>query len=510
MKNAIFTYTLAVILAQAGFCQQPSGPAPIYRITVVQRTTKAINYQYRNGPTTIDFVGTALLPKGHGEANVDSKKGRTEIDASFKNLPEPNRFGREYLTYVLWALTPEGGPRNIGEIVPGSSDKAHIRVTTDLQAFALIVTAEPYSAVRRPSDVVVLENQIRPDTIGKIEQVDAKYELLPRGEYTWSGPDTQPTTPRVSMRQYEALSELYQAQNAVGIAKAAGADRYAPNTLAKAQELVASAERWQHNKANADRVVQDAREASQTAEDARMIAEQRQREEQLTQEHAQVIAAEQAKAQAEQTAQQAQSQAEQAQAQADSEHAARERAEAEAAMARQRAAQAEEQAAAAQAQPPKVVLQMPRDNSKSELRMRMVEQLNGALNTRDTPRGLVATIPDSDFIGGAIKPVVATEVTRIAAIVSSHPGLHVEVEGNTDSEATAAQCEQRAEAVRSMLIARRLPAAAVTARGLSNSRPLVSNGTSEGREQNRRVEIVISGDAIGNLPFWDRTYSLTQ
>jgi outer membrane protein OmpA-like peptidoglycan-associated protein len=460
----------------------------------------------------IDFVGTAILPKGRGEASVDSKKGRTEIDASFKNLPEPNRFGREYLTYVLWALTPEGRPRNIGEIVPGSSDKAHLRVTTDLQAFALIVTAEPYGAVRQPGDVVVLENQVRPDTIGKIEEVDAKYELLPRGEYTWKGPNTQPNTPKVSMREYEALSELYQAQNAVGIAKAAGADHYAPNTFAKAEQLVQSAEQWQHNKGNTDRVVEDAREASQTAEDARMIAERRQREDQLVKDQARVNAAESAKEQAEQAAQQAQAQLQQAQAQADAERVARERAEAQAAAARDRAEQAEAQAAAVQSQPSRGVIARPRDNegAKSEVRMRMLEQMNGALSTRDTPRGLIATIPDSEFAGATMKAGVSTELARLATVLSSRPGLRVEVEGNTDSEATAAECSQRADAVRNALIGRGLSPTVITAHGVGASRPVVSNSTPEGREQNRRVEIVVSGDAIGNLPFWDRTYSLTN
>src|SRR5271170_2907583 len=194
MKSTIVS---AILIFGAGraFCQQApppptqSGPAPIYHVTVTERTVKAINYQYRNGPTMIDFRGTVLMPKAKGEATVESKQGRSEIDVRFDNLLEPSRFGREYLTYVLWALTPDGRPHNIGEVVANGSDKAHLRVTTDYQAFAMIVTAEPYSAVRLPSDVVILENQVRPDTIGKIEQVTARYELLPRGQYSWQIPD---------------------------------------------------------------------------------------------------------------------------------------------------------------------------------------------------------------------------------------------------------------------------------------------------------------------------------
>ena len=193
-----------------------------------------------------------LLPQSKGDAIVESRQGRTEIDARFENLSAPIRFGREYLTYVLWALTPDGRPHNIGEVIPNASDKAHLRVTTDLQAFALIVTAEPYAAVRRPGDVVVLENQVRPDTTGKIEEVTARYELMPRGHYSWLVPDTLESsasnTPKVSMHKYEELLELYQAQNAVGIARAGYAEDYAPNTFAKAQQLLTEAqqlERWQ-------------------------------------------------------------------------------------------------------------------------------------------------------------------------------------------------------------------------------------------------------------------------
>jgi hypothetical protein len=234
-------------------------------VTVVQRSVEAINYEYRAGPTKIDFQGTVLLPKAKGDAIVESRRGRTEIEAKLDNVEESQRFGREYLTYVLWAITPEGRPHNLGEIVPGPSNKARLRVTTDLQAFGLIVTAEPYSAVRQPSDVVVLENRVRPDTLGQVQQIHARYELMPRGQYTWqrSGGAVlgAADAPKVSMDEYEALSQLYQARNAIGIARSVYAEQYAPNTLAKAQQLADEAERLHRSKGNTSRVVQNAREA---------------------------------------------------------------------------------------------------------------------------------------------------------------------------------------------------------------------------------------------------------
>ena len=342
MKTLI-SCILALAFGITAFGQQ-NNSAPIFRVTVTERTVKAINYQYRNGPTLIDFRGTVLMPKAKGGASVDSKQGHTEIDAHLENLSEPQRFGREYLTYVLWALTPDGRPHNIGEVVASSSDKAHLRVTTDYQAFAMIVTAEPYSAVRQPSDVVVMENEVRPDTIGKIEQVEARYELLPRGAYSWQVPDSVVNNaPKVSMHKYEELLELYQAQNAVGVAQAAKAEQYAPNTFAKAQQLLTEAQQMEQHKGETSHIIQAAREAAETAEDARVIAERHQQDAKLEKAQAEITAAQQAQADAAAAIQQAKaetaaarSEAEEAKARADAERAARERAEADAEAARNR------------------------------------------------------------------------------------------------------------------------------------------------------------------------------
>src|SRR5215831_3622886 len=223
---------------------------PIYQVTVVERTVKAVNYQYRGGQTRIDFAGTVLLPDAKGEAIVECKSGRTEIDARLSRVPAPSRFGREFLTYVLWAITPEGHAKNLGEVLPGPSDRAHLLVTTDLQAFGMIVTAEPYSAVRQPSDVVVMENVVRPDTIGKREPIEVRYELMPRGSYTYvRGSNAEAADgPKVSMNRYESLLAVYQAQNAVQIARSQGADKYAGETLAKAEQLLTEARQMEQRK----------------------------------------------------------------------------------------------------------------------------------------------------------------------------------------------------------------------------------------------------------------------
>jgi outer membrane protein OmpA-like peptidoglycan-associated protein len=497
------------VAAQQAASNQES--QPIYNVTVVERATKAINYEYRTGPTKIDFRGTVLLPQGKGEASVESLRGRTEIDARFENVTSPSRYGREYLTYTLWAITPEGAARNLGEIVANGANKASLHVTTDLQAFGLIVTAEPYSAARQPSDVVVLENAVRADTIGKIQPIEVKYELMPRGHYTLdlnsSLQRAAADAPKVSMGKYEELLEVYEAQNAIAIARAAGADQYAASTIQKAQMLLGEAQQLQQSKSNTSMVVQDAREASETAEDARAIAERRQQEEKLSAAQHKAARAEEAQAQAQADLRNARVQADAERARADTERVARQQAEADAAAARLQAEQAEVTARPAGPAPAPQVQEAPAQ--KNELRTQLLGQLNAVLPTLDTPRGLVATVGDTAFNGSDLRDGLAGQVARLAAIVASHPGLRVAVEGFSDEAGSETLAATRAEAVGRILVSQGVPSDAVSSRGLGDSRPLVSNSSPAHREQNRRVEIVISGQPIGNLASWDRTYSAT-
>jgi len=497
-------WTLPCVGQEAG---QRTGTVPIYRVTVVERNVDAVNYQYRSGPTKIDFRGTVLLSEAKGDATVESQRGRTEIDAKFEKLAPATRFGREYLTYVLWAISPEGAPHNLGEVVVNGSNDAHTHVTTDLQAFGMIVTAEPYSAVRQPSDVVVLENQLRPDTVGRAAPIQAKYELMPRGQYTYQVQDSLSAgvagAPKVSMDRYEAIVEVYQAQNAIGIARAANADQYAPNTLSKAEQELSEAQQLPTTKANSNLIVQRARAAAQTAEDARVIAERRKQDDQLAQAQQQVIQAQQATVQAQAAAQQARIDADAARAQAETERAAHERAEADATAARQRAAQAD-RVQAVIIEPPRAQRQ-DRQAAQTELRIRLLERLNGVAITRDTPRGLVVTLADGSFSGASLSAAGSGEVARVAAVALTQPGLRVAVEGHSETASMADRAAGRAAAVRGALVGAGLPGNAVTSEGFGNSRPLGSNAS-----ENRRVEIVISGDPIGTLPFWDRTYSLNQ
>ena len=484
--------------------ETPPGQVPIYKVTVVARTTKAINYRHRSGATKVDFRGTALMPQARGEAKVDSKQGRIEIDAKFDRLTPATQFGPEYLTYVLWAVTPEGRATNLGEVLL-KGDGSKLDVTTDFQAFGLIVTAEPYFAVTQPSDVVVMENIVRTDTLGQVEQIDAKYELLQRGQYTLN---VSPADLRPMQLDPKVPLELYEARNAVRIARWTGANQYASESFQRAEQLLQQAEADQTNKTGKKPVAQTAREAAQTAEDARIIAIKRREQERLAKER-QASEEREARSQAEaQSEAQRRAQAE-AEQRAEAERRARAESERAAALAQQQTAQAETEKARRQAEESeRLRLQAEKDKEQAEkekaaLRTQILQQLNMILETRETVRGLVVNMADVLFDTGkyTLKPLARERLAKITGIVLAHPGLKLEVEGHTDSvgsdEFNQRLSEQRAAAVRDYLVAQGISMNSIAARGFGKEQPIASNDTADGRRRNRRVELVVSGEVIG-------------
>ncbi|OFW39505.1 MAG: flagellar motor protein MotB [Acidobacteria bacterium RIFCSPLOWO2_12_FULL_60_22] len=512
-------------VGQAQFRQGDS--TPIYKITIVERTAKAINYRHRNGATKIDFSGTPLMPAARGEAKVESKQGYIEIEVEFDDLQSATRFGPEFLTYVMWAITPEGRATNLGEIILNGT-KSKLNVTTEFQAFGLIVTAEPYFAVAQPSNVVVMENIIRKDTVGKIEEIEAKYELLERGQYTLNvlPADLQP----MKLDKKTPL-DLYEARNAVRIARWAGADVSAAESFQKATKLLEQAENYKTRKAGSKPIAMTAREAVQTAEDARLIARKRQGEERLEQERAasadrealanlatdraqaEADAAARGRAQAEEiqrleSERRARAEAESAAAQA---QAARTKMEAELAADRaardKEAAQSESEralkTAAEQAEQARKTTAEQAEREKQELRDKLVTQLNLVLETRDSARGLIVNMSDVLFDTGkhTLRPVAREKLAKLSGIVLAYPTLNLEVEGHTDSVGTDEYnmqlSEMRANAVRDYLIHEGINSSSVAARGFGEGQAVATNDTAAGRQENRRVELVVSGEVIG-------------
>ena len=454
---------------------------PVYKVTVVGRDIPAINYFHRSGSTKIGFQGTSLMPQAKGEATVESRRGRMVVDAKFEGLVPANSFGVEYLTYVIWAVTPEGRPINLGEVLPQGS-KSAINVTTDLQAYGLIITAEPYYAVTMPSNVVVMQNFVFPDkTQGIIEQINAHASLLPRGAYTQTAGEH--TVIRPITRNERSPLELYEAINAVQIAQAEGADKYAADTLATAQQDLSSAQDFDTNKKDRKQEITYAREAVQAAEDARIMTVRKMREEDaLKQKEAQM--------QAEQSAQQSALAAQQAAAQ---------QAEAEA-----RAAQAEAAAERAKAEQAAAMHQAQSANDQTEqMRERLKAQLNAVLETRETARGLIVNMSDVlfDFNKYTLKPDAREKLAKVSGILLSYPGLTLQVEGYTDNigsdEYNQKLSEERADSVAGYLQTQGVAQNNISAQGYGKTNPVADNSTADGRQQNRRVQLVVSGNAIG-------------
>jgi len=483
-----------------------AGTTPIYRVTVTERTAKAISYQHRSGATKIDFGGTALMPNAHGEAKVESKQGYVEIEVEFRNLPEATQFGAEYLTYVLWAITPEGRTSNLGEILRnGTSSK--LDVTTELQAFGLVVTAEPYFAVSRPSDIVVMENVVRPDTVGKIELIDAKYELLQRGQY-----EHLANVLDLQVNRKMPL-ELYEARNAIQIARSSGAERYAAETFQKAESNLKQAEAYRERNAGSKPVAMTARQAVQIAEDARAIAAKRQDDELLATERL-AGADRESRAEVERAAAQSESdrvtrEAADARSKAEGEAERIKRkselqkaaADAEAARLKQ---ENDAKIAAAQVELDRAARERSQaEAEKTELRAKLLMQFNAILQTRDTARGLIVNMSDVlfDTAKFSLRPEAREKLAKVAGIVSGHPGLRLDVEGHTDNIGSdnynQQLSEQRGSAVRDYLTAQGMQQGSVTTKGFGKSQPIATNDTAAGRQQNRRVELVISGEVIG-------------
>ncbi|MEO8049597.1 MAG: OmpA family protein [Acidobacteriota bacterium] len=518
-------------------------PTAIFRIQVVSRSTAAVNYLHRGGSTKIDFAGTPLMPDGEGDAKVESERGVIRISADFKNFVQPSTFGPEYLTYVLWAISPDGRPVNMGELTLdhyGKGSDSAIKTTSEIQTFGMIVTAEPYYAVTQPSDVVVMENIVRKDTRGVVETIDAKYELLPRGIYTSEGKAKGFLPIRVDKKN---PFELYEAENAVMLARIAGADKYAADSYQKALDALDWAHRNQAQKPGQKPVITMAREAALRAEDSRVIAIRVQREEALAQERAASLARETAsntkaddeareraradREKAEADRQRAQADTQRIQAEAD--RAAAERARAAAMAATQQANADRQQAETAKLEADRArqdadrarqeaVDQQQRlaaeadqardaaakaQQAQAELRQKLMIQFNQVLQTRETARGLIVNMSDVLFDTGkfSLKPGAREKLSKISGIILAHPGLTITVEGHTDSvgsdDYNMKLSEDRANAVRSYLVSQGLDSGILTAQGFGETRPVADNGTAAGRQQNRRVEMVVAGDVLG-------------
>src|SRR5271169_3696419 len=497
------------VLAHAQTSQQTSQEIPAS--SLISKSTVAIGFTVGGGSTKVDMKGTDSMPQANGEAKVQARAnaGLTNIELTVKGMTPPSKLGAEYLTFVLWVVTPDGRTGNSGELLINKNGEGKLVATTPAQTFSIIVTAEPYFAVRVPSEIVVLEMETRKNTKGKLFPVTS-YKLMKRSQYAKLG-NPLALTPDLS----RVPLEMYEARNAVDIAKARGAAEYAPDIFSKAQASLAMAENYLASSADKKQIISTAKQAVQFAEDARAFSAERQDQERIAAEKQ--AAANKARSEAEAKADaEAKRQAEIAaakQAQIKAEADAEAKRQAELAAAKQAQMQAEADAAALKAKMEADALKAREDAARAEaerarqaaadLRAQLLEQFNRVLPTTDTPRGLQVNMGDVLFDTGKFKLRMEAQLglAKLSGIVLSHPGLKLAIEGYTDTTGTAAfnqtLSEQRANTVRDYLVQQGLDAGSVTAEGFGPASPVASNDTIQGRQQNRRVEIIISGEVIG-------------
>lgn len=531
LQRALFFFFVGVVMLGASLpgadaqTAASNSPAAASSNANPSRTAKAMTYRRGSGAVKVFLHGTDLMAQGTGEAKVENKGNRVEIEAKFENIEDATKFGLEYLTYVLWAVSPEGRSVNLGE-VQIKNGSGQVKAITDMQTFAMVVTAEPYFAVSQPGDEVVLENQ---GGAGG-EDITATYSLLARGVYSSSNTKIDNAIFGIDRK---TPNELFEARNAVRIANNANAEKYAAGVMAKANQQLQGAEDSYRQKRDTKIVISMARDAVQTAEEARVISvKQKAEEDAQAQAAAEKQAAEDraAKARAEaeeeakhlQEAEQARKDAEAAQAQAEqmkqealaaAAAAAKAKEEAEqarqAAVAEQQAALAQKQDALAQKAAAEAEAGQARqaaakaDAEKADLRAQLRAQLDAVLHTSDSARGLIVNMSDVLFDTGSyvLQPGAREKLAKISGILLAHPGLTLQIEGYTDSvgsdEFNQTLSEQRAGSVRDFLADQGVPASSITAMGMGKMQPVASNDTPEGRQQNRRVEIVVNGDSIG-------------
>jgi outer membrane protein OmpA-like peptidoglycan-associated protein len=490
-RNRTLPFVLTAISLTAGFAyaqtQQPEVPAA----DVIKKSIKAVGYPIGGGATKVVFVGTSIAPQAQGEAKVEAKKGPTSIEVKLSGMPQPTSIGTEFLTYVLWAITPDGRTNNMGEVLVDKTGEGKLNASTQLQTFAMIITAEPYYAVRLPSEEVVLENDTKKNTKGKIYP-DNDYQLMVRGQYAKLG-NPLALTPNLKTTPLE----VYEARNAVDIARSQKADAYAPEVFGKAVSSLQMLENQVSGKAEKKQIITTARQTIQFAEDSRALSAQRQDAERIHKERDAAAASAAAKAKAE----------------ADAAAEAEAKRQGELTAAKEAQMKAESEAAAAKSQAEQAALQAKEQAARDEaaraqaatlaLRAQLLQQLNDVLQTTDTPRGLVVNMADVLFETGkyALSQDAKLKLAKLSGIIQAHPGLNLGIEGHTDTTGTPEfnqkLSQQRADTVREFLIAQGLGADSITAIGMGQDNPVADNSSAAGRQKNRRVEIIVSGQIIG-------------
>ena len=522
-KNSKKYYTLLTLTLVIGLiaylAARTPAQQPIKAVDApITEGLSALAISYPEGPTiSVKFKGTERLPKSSGEAKVERKKGRTEIEIELDEMKPATYFGGDYATYVLWIVSPEGQVDNIGEfILQGNRSKLH--VSTPQQTFGMFITAEPHFLTHTPSRFVVMENT-RPTNhlTGRMLDVSTiKYRGY-EGMYNYRR-ETLVGEPEA---KGEIRSDVRQAMVAVKLAERAGAAEYAPEELAKARAalnrtLEASEANFDpkqlmvlgHETVRLAVAAQD--KAEEQAFQASLNRERQARAQEISSLKLSIEKTENEAERARLLAQQkdmeaaiekaarrdAQARAEEAARLAAEEARKREEAERKADVLSKEKNAAETKAQLSQAEAERV------KRERDEAYARMRSALSVIVETRETARGLIVSLPDIlfDVDKATLKAQSKEILSKVCGILQVAGNYDLSIEGHTDStgsdEHNQKLSERRAQAVYDYLAGCGLKSSSMMSKGFGKTQPIASNDTAEGRQKNRRVEIVIQ-DAQG-------------
>jgi outer membrane protein OmpA-like peptidoglycan-associated protein len=506
-KIFIASALIAVMIAVASFAQIVAAgqETPNSQWMVVKRKTLAIRYK-NNDNTAVNMVGSAVTPRALGKAQIKHQNGRTRIKLEMANLGNPQAISPYYTTFVLWAIAPEGQADNLAELPIQAKIKSE--VTTNFQTFGLIITAEPHSAVKLPSPLIVAENTLRSATQGGIQTSSIEYTGDPGTFYSASLP-TEPSL----IADYSTPLLILGARRAVEIARRADARRYAETELRESEVKLAALEQmWPEQRKHQEKFSGTAHDVMRIAENARTQAIERGIQARLADERNNatysIFRIQNEADRAKSDANRALNTADLANQQAANDRAAMNRAQLETVAARVRVEQAQNETDRAKANEALARTDAERarletevmKQQQSDVQQRLYTSLSEILETRREARGLIVNLSDVlfDFNQATLKPDAREKLSKLAGILLAYPGTYrMQIEGHTDSLGTEEYnqklSEDRAAAVRDYLASAALPVDRMFAvRGFGKIRPVATNDTAEGRQTNRRVEIIIS------------------
>lgn len=438
--------------------------------------------------TEFNMFPTRRLREAQMSAQVKIERGQARIELKYSKMRPAVLFGGEVCSYVLWAVSPNGEPLNLGEIPIVKDDAGgKQQVSTSWTSFALIVTLEAYSGVERPSSLMVFWND------GVTSPPAAAEELI------FGGFDTTPAVEREDLQgvisDRSKSIELLQAERLFRFAEAQKANQYAPGLFDQARARLREA--MAESGGSAQKLAKTSYSASSEAiklsiprrridELTAEVAENRVEIERLSQRLAEQVA----------RADQAEARGDQARKEKQATEQALEQISREKNLLQEELRNLENTMLGLRGE-----LQQTRVEA-SRAEQRLQSALSQVSETHESARGMIVNLPDILFDVGkaSLKSGAKYPLAKLAGILLIMQDLNLRIEGHTDSTGSTKVnlrlSKQRADSVSEFLSSQGIDPSRIQTAGYGAERPISDNSTAQGRRENRRVEIIISAGEI--------------